>query len=100
MYGMLTALNPQELVILLIAIAGLVPIIVAGRSVSTWLILAYGFLLLGAFATNLENLFWHDPINFLEHSVGNLGAGLAVAVFAWSHYRGELADPVGEEDVG
>lgn len=49
------------------------------------MLLPYGFLLLGAIRTNVENLLFHDVLNFIEHSVGNLGAGIAMAVLAYVH---------------
>lgn len=83
----LTALSPQEVVVLAVALAGLVPVLIYARSVSRWLLAAYGFLLVGALMTNLENLLWPTTLNLIEHSVGNLGVGVAFAVLAYVHRR-------------
>ena len=51
--------------------------------------------------TNLENLFWPTTLNFVEHGVGNLGAGIAFAILAYVHRRrinGAISGiPSGEE---
>lgn len=91
----LGALNPQELVVLLIAAGGLVPVFLYHRRLSLWLFLPYGFLVLGALFTNLENLFWHGGLNLLEHSVANLGAGIAFAVLAYKHTQRNENDSEG-----
>ena len=90
----ITALDPQELVVLLVALGGLIPLFAYRRRLSRWLSLPYGFLLVGALATNLENLRWHETLNFIEHSVGNMGAGLAFLLLAIVYRRRIIArDP-------
>ena len=83
----LSALNPPELVILFIALAGLIPVAFYFKQLSNWIVIAYGFLLIGAITTNVENLFWHDVFNFIEHSIGNLGAGVAFGIIAYLHRK-------------
>ena len=96
----LTTLTPQELVVLLIAIGGFVPIIVYRARVSRWVVLPYVFLALGAVLTNVEHLIWHDMLNLLEHSIANLGAGVAVAMLGYLGHRGVLTveSPRGDTD--
>lgn len=87
----LSSLQPQEVVILIVATGGLIPILMYHRWATHWVLIAYGFLLIGAIATNIENLFWHDQINRIEHFVGNLGAGVAFAMVAYA-YRVSLTE--------
>lgn len=75
--------TPQELVVLLVAVGGVVPVVVYRRKVSTWVLLPYAFLFLGAVLTNAEHILWHEQLNYVEHSVGNMGAGLAMLVAAY-----------------
>ena len=97
----LAVLNPQELVVLIIALGGLIPLVLYFRQTSRWFVLAYGFLLVGAITTNVENLLWHDVFNFIEHSIGNMGAGVAFAIAAYAHRRKltESADRNDGEEV-
>ncbi len=83
----LGSLNPQEVVVLTVAVAGLIPVLLYRSRLHALHEAAYGFLLLGAVATNVENLLWHDAVNLVEHGVGNMGAGLAVAALAVLHRR-------------
>lgn len=76
-------LNPQELVVLMVALGGLIPICLYYGRVAIGLLAIYAFLVIGAVTTNLENLFWHDGLNFIEHSIGNLGAGVGFGLFAY-----------------
>lgn len=93
-----TILNPQELVVLIVAVGGLVPLAMYYHKTSRWFVLAYGFLLVGAITTNVENLLWHDTFNFIEHAIGNMGAGIAFAIGAYVHRQkitgssGEIGD--------
>lgn len=79
----LGSLNPQELVVLIVALGGLVPVVLYLQETSPWFVIAYGFLVVGAITTNVENLLWHDLFNFIEHAVGNMGAGIAFAIAAY-----------------
>lgn len=85
------ALDPSELVVLLVGLGGLIPVALYARDLPRWVIVAYGFLLLGAITTNVEHLLWHDAVNAVEHGVGNLGAGIAFAVIAYRHW-GRIRD--------
>lgn len=77
------ALNPPELVVLLIGIAGLVPLVVYRSGLEWWVVVPYTFLLTGAILTNVEHLILPTVLNFLEHSIGNLGAGVTMAIAAY-----------------
>lgn len=79
------SVNPQELVVLIVAIGGLIPVYLYYQRSTRWLLGAYAFLLIGAFTTNVENVFWYDGFNLVEHSIGNLGAGIAFAAAAYAH---------------
>jgi len=79
-----TALNPQEVVVLVVVLGGLVPVFAYNRRLTSWFFLAYGFLLFGALLTNLEHFVWTGILNFLEHSIANLGVGVAFAALAYA----------------
>ncbi|WP_380676265.1 hypothetical protein [Salinigranum sp. GCM10025319] len=83
----IAALNPPELVVLLVGLGGLIPVALYARDLPRWVIAAYGFLLFGAIATNVEHVLWYDAVNAVEHGVGNLGAGIAFALIAYRHGR-------------
>lgn len=78
----ISASNPQELVVLAVALAGLIPVVFYRHRLQPLHLAVYIFLLVGAVATNVENVLWHDTANFVEHSVGNMGAGLAFLALA------------------
>ncbi len=80
------AMHPEELVALLVAIGGIIPIIVYRHRLSRWLLIPYGFLLLGVILTNVEHLLWESHLNYLEHGIANLGAGIGLVVFAYIGY--------------
>jgi hypothetical protein len=81
----LAALDPPELVVLLVAIGGLIPVALYHRDLPKWLVVAYGFLLIGAVSTNAEHLLWAEALNIVEHGIGYLGAAVAVALGGYSH---------------
>lgn len=78
-------MDPQAFVVLIVAAIGLVPVALYYGKVSQLFVLPYGFLLFAAFATNFENLFLPDLLNFSEHLLGNMGAGIAFAVAAYMY---------------
>lgn len=102
----LTALQPQEIVVFLVALGGLFPLLLYFNNINNWFLIAYGFLLIGAITTNIENIILYDVFNFIEHSVGNLGAGIAFAIAAYMYrkqhsYRDHLDSPLtGIDDNG
>jgi hypothetical protein len=89
-------------VILVVAIIGLVPVVLYRETTANWFLYAYGFLVVAAFATNFENVLLPDLLNYTEHFVGNLGAGIAFAVAAYMYRKNQIvsdgetgADPEG-----
>jgi len=92
----LTVFDPQELVVLLVALGGVFPLAVFYRERTRLLVLVYAFLLVGAVSTNLEALVFPDALNLVEHGVGYLGVGLALALFA-TRERGRIRRTVDEQ---
>jgi len=86
----------QTIVVLIIALIGLVPVVLYRQKTPRWFVLAYGFLFVAAFATNFENVLLPTALNLTEHFVGNLGAGVAFAVAAYT-YRRKNIDTDGTE---
>jgi len=87
-------------VILIVAVVGLVPVVLYRKETANWFIYAYGFLFVAAFATNFENLLLPDLLNYTEHFVGNLGAGLAFAVAAYTYRKNHIeGDGESEADI-
>jgi len=82
----------QAFVVLIVAVIALVPVILYYEQTSKWFVAAYGFLLVGAFTTNFENLFLPDILNFTEHLVGNMGAGIAFAVAAYMYRQTTIVE--------
>lgn len=93
----LTVFDPQELVVLLVALGGVFPLAVFYRERTRLLVLVYAFLLVGAVSTNLEALVFPDALNLIEHGVGYLGVGLALALFA-TRERGRIRRTVDEQE--
>jgi len=82
-----SALSPMEIALATVALVGIVPVVVQYRERSKWFALGYGMLVAAALATNLEGLFLGDLLNFVEHGVGLMGAGLAFFAAAYVHRR-------------
>lgn len=85
--------DAQSFVILIIAVIGLVPVVLYRSETPTWFVVAYGFLFVAAFATNFEDLLLPDVLNLTEHYIGNLGAGLAFAVAAYTYRKRHIESP-------
>lgn len=93
--------DAASFVILIMAVIGLGPVIYYFERTPIWFTAAYAFLFVAAFATNFEDLFLPDVLNLMEHYVGNLGAGVAFAVAAYTYRKQnitaeEQAEPTGE----
>ena len=73
----LSALEPSEIVLPIVALIGLVPVVIQYRKESKWFAVGYAFLIVATLSTNLEALFLGDVLNFVEHSLGLMGAGIA-----------------------
>jgi hypothetical protein len=90
--------GPQSFVVLIVAIPGLIPAVLYRERTPTWFLAPYAFLFVAAFATNFENAFLPDVLNFTEHLVGNMGAGIAFALAAYLHRkRSVLGDDAGTD---
>lgn len=77
----------QAFVVLVVAVIGLVPVVLYRHKTPRWFLVPYAFLFVAAFATNFENLLLPNALNFTEHLVGNMAAGLAFAAAAYVHRR-------------
>ena len=82
MAEVLGVFDAQAFVVLVVAVIGLVPVLLYRKATPTVLVVPYAFLTVAAFATNFENVILPDVLNFTEHLVGNLGAGVGFAVAA------------------
>lgn len=98
MVGLIETFGAATFVILVVAVIGLVPVVLYRERTANWFLYAYGFLFVAAFATNFESLLLPDLLNYTEHYVGNLGAGLAFAVAAYVYRKREIEDA--EETTG
>lgn len=88
--------GPQAFVVLIVALIGLGPVVLYYSDTYRWFVFAYGFLLVAAFATNFENVFLPDLLNYTEHIVGNMGAGIAFAVAAYLYRKHHIIGEVGD----
>jgi hypothetical protein len=98
MLSVLGALDPDELVLIVIAVLGLLPVLNASRS--KLLLTAYLLLCVAIVATNLESLLLPDLLNGVEHAVGLLGSGLAFLAVGYAKRRALTADGDDDADGG
>ena len=100
---LLTVLDTKELVLVVIAVLGLVPVLVSYREQSKWFAVGYGLLVVGAVATNVEALAFGDLLDVVEHGVGLMGAGITFFVAAYLRRQavieGEADDSPGGQGV-
>lgn len=92
----------QSMVVLVVAILGVVPVALYARKIPLWFVLAYGFLFVAAFATNFEDLLLPNLLNWTEHVVGNMGAGVAFALASYTYRKQEIdadAEPLADADL-
>ena len=73
----LSALDPSEVVLPIVALIGLAPVVIQYRRESKWFAVGYLFLVVATLSTNLEALFLGDLLNLAEHSLGLMGSGIA-----------------------
>lgn len=93
----LAALDAKELVLVLVALLGLIPVVTQRTEGARLFTLGYLLLFFGAVATNLEAIVLPDVLGLLEHVVG---IGAAGVLFCYAAYRrrqlildgGELGD--------
>ena len=88
-----TALDPKELVLVLIAVVGLVPLLLLRTSRSKLFTGGYLLLCAGALATNVESLLLGDLFNVVEH--GSIAAA-GIVFFAAAYTRRQRALAEGE----
>lgn len=77
----------QAFVVLVVAVLGLVPVVLYFEKTPRLFLIPFAFLFVGAFTTNFENVLLPDVLNLVEHTVGNLGAGLAMAAAAYLYRK-------------
>lgn len=92
----ISALDPKELVLVVIALVGLVPLLRHYRPEAKWFAAGYGLLVVGAVATNLEALVLGSVFDLVEHGVGLMGSGLLFAAAAYYRRKEVLADEAEE----
>jgi hypothetical protein len=93
----LAALDPKELVLVVIALLGLIPVLKLNTARSKLFTGGYLLLCLGAVATNLEALVLGDVLNGVEHVAGLLGSGVVFFAAAYARRRTIVS---GDEDDG
>ena len=94
----LSALEPSEVVLPIVAMIGLVPVVLQYRRESKWFAVGYLFLIVATLSTNLEALFLGDVLNFAEHSLGLMGSGLAFLAAGYLRRKRILGED--NEDAG
>lgn len=92
--------DPQAFVVLVVALIGVVPVALYYVQTPGWFVIAFGCLLVAAVATNIENVVLPDVLNFTEHIVGNMGAGIAFAVAAYMYRRETITSDDTEAQAG
>ncbi|AEH35327.1 hypothetical protein [Halopiger xanaduensis] len=85
----LSALEPGELILLIVSVVGLAPILLRYTSEAKWFAVGYGCIVAGLIATNAEGIALGGVFNGIEHSVGIMGSGIAFA-YAVYHRRQAL----------
>ena len=93
----LAVLDAKELVLVVVALLGIVPVISQRSERSRLFTVGYVLLLFGALATNLEALVLGEVLGLLEHAVGIGAAGI---VFLYAAYRRRQQLLLGEDEPG
>jgi len=81
--NLISAFAPLEIVGLVVALVGLVPVLSQYKDETKWFTAGYVLLVVGMLATNIEALFLGGVLNFVEHGIG---VGLAGIVFLIAAY--------------
>lgn len=92
----ITSLDAKELVLVVVALLGLIPVVTQRTERSGLFTLGYVLLFFGAVATNVEHVALGGVFGFLEHAVG---VGAAGAVFLLAAYRRRQRILAGDERV-
>ena len=92
--------GPQAFVVLIVAVIGVIPVMLYYERTPRWFLVPYGFLFVAAFATNFENAFLPNLLNFTEHLVGNMGAGIAFALAAYMYRQQSITAEDDTQEAG
>ncbi|ACV47750.1 MULTISPECIES: hypothetical protein [Halomicrobium] len=79
--------TPLELVGLIVALVGLIPVLSQYKEETKWFTAGYVLLVVGMVATNIEALLLGGVLNFVEHGIGVGLAGLVFLVAAYVRRR-------------
>lgn len=79
----LSVLDPKEVALVVVAVAGLVLVMRHYREQSKWFVAGYLLLVVGAVTTNLEAFALGVVFDFTEHAAGLLGSAAAFAGAAY-----------------
>jgi hypothetical protein len=97
MVSALSALDPKELILVVIALLGLLPVLKLNTDRSTLFTGGYLLLCVGALATNVEAFVLGDVLNSVEHVGGLLGSGVVFFAAAYRRRRRHLSDADGTD---
>lgn len=93
------AFDAASFVILVVAVLGAVPVALYYEKTPKWFIIAYACFFIAAFATNFEDVLLGDLLNGVEHVVGNLGAGVSLAIAAYLYRENRIKGDEGTVDA-
>lgn len=79
-----------EVVGLLVAVIGLVPVLSQYREETRWFTMGYVLLVIGMIATNLEAVVLGDVLNLVEHGIGIGLAGLTFFLAAYLRRKNRI----------
>ncbi|WP_313694929.1 hypothetical protein [Halorarum halobium] len=101
----LAALDAKELVLVIVALLGLIPVLTQRTEGSRLFAFGYVFLFFGAVFTNLEHLVLPGILGLLEHVVGMAFAGVLFLYAAYSRRQlilngGELGEVEDDAEAG
>jgi hypothetical protein len=84
----MSALEPNEVIVLVLLLIGYVPLVasVRRREFTRWFFFAYTALLIGGIATVVEGFWYPDQFNLVEHLVGVALAGVLFLLGAYMHF--------------
>ncbi|MBO4248440.1 hypothetical protein IL252_11500 [Halomicrobium sp. IBSBa] len=81
---------PMEVVGLLVAVIGLIPVLTQYREETRWFTAGYCLLVVGMVATNLEAVVLGEVLNFVEHGIGIGVAGLTFFAAAYLRRKNRI----------
>lgn len=89
-------LDLNELMVIVVGMAGLVPVLLQDNEDTRWFTAGYVCLVVGAVASNVEAFFLGGFFNFVEHGVGVAAAGVAFCFAAY--LRSDWTDAAEESE--